>query len=495
MDRRQFLKETGQLALAASVLPRNTQVRIPEKPNIVLILVDDLGWTDLACFGSRYYETPNIDRLCSSGMKFTQGYAACAVCSPTRAAVMTGRHPARLGITDWIHPTHPLKAQALSDGKTPGGHESWPDRKLATPINKLWLDHDEVTLAEALKRAGYATCHVGKWHLGYEPWWPDKQGFDSNIGGNEYGHPPSYFDPYGNKNRDSIAALPPRRQGEYLTDREAEEAAAFIRRNQDRPFFLYLAHYAVHTPIQARADLKEKYTKKTKTNQTSPTYAGMVESVDQAVGTVLATLEELDLTDQTLIVFTSDNGGASHVEVDGGQATDNSPLRRGKGFPYEGGIRVPWIFSWPGRIEEGSVCSTPVSSQDLFPTLCGIAGARIQEDRVLDGMNIMPLLRGGDSLPRNSLYWHFPHYWWGGRLTPYSVIREGDWKLIRHYEDGRLELFNIMEDIGEKTDLADRFPERVRSLQTRLDSWLQGVGAKLPQPNPDYRPEKNPSSR
>jgi arylsulfatase A-like enzyme len=219
----------------------------------------------------------------------------------------------------------------------------------------------------------------------------------------------------------------------------------------------------------------------------------MVESLDQAVGTVLSTLEQLNLTEQTLVVFTSDNGGASHVSVDGGQATDNSPLRRGKGFPYEGGIRVPWIFSWPGRIEKGTVCSTPVCSQDLFPTLCRIAGAPLPHDRTLDGMDIRSLLRGEGSLPRSTLCWHFPHYWWGGRLTPYSVIREGDWKLIRHYEDGRLELFNLREDLGENTDLAPRFPDRVRSLQLRLDHWLQDVGAKLPKPNPEYRPEKEPS--
>jgi len=495
MDRRQFLKKTGQLSLAASILPWTAQDQIPQKPNIVLILVDDLGWTDLACFGSRYYETPNIDRLCASGMKFTQGYAACAVCSPTRASVMTGRHPARLGITDWIHSTHRLKSQALAAGKTPEGYESWPDRKLATPINKLWLDHDEVTLAEALKAVGYTTCHVGKWHLGYEPWWPDKQGFDTNIGGDEYGSPPSYFDPYRNKNRASIPTLPPRRPGEYLTDREAGEAAAFIRRHKDQPFFLYMAHYAVHTPIQAKADLREKYTAKPKTNQTSPTYAGMVESVDQAVGTILSTLAELNLTDRTIVVFTSDNGGASHVNVDGGQATDNSPLRQGKGFPYEGGIRVPWIINWPGRIKSGSTCSIPVCSQDLFPTLCRAAGAPMPRNRIMDGLDIMPLLRGRTSLPRTTLCWHFPHYWWGGRLTPYSVIREGDWKLIRHYEKQRYELFNIREDIGENTDLAARYPDRVRSLQIRLDHWLQGVGAKLPKPNPGYRGEINSIAR
>jgi arylsulfatase A len=486
MDRREFLINSGRFALAASLPPRNSTPQTLKKPNIVLILVDDLGWTDLGCFGSRYYETPNIDLLCASGKKFTQGYAACAVCSPTRAAVMTGRHPARLGITDWIHPTHRLKPQALADGKTPEGHESWPERKLATPINKLWLDLDEVTLAEALKAVGYATCHVGKWHLGYEPWWPEKQGFDDNIGGNEYGHPPGYFDPYRNKNRASIANLPPRRPGEYLTDREASEASDFIRRHKDRPFFLYMAHYAVHTPIQSKAGLREKYAAKAKTNQTSPTYAGMVESVDQAVGAILSTLEELNLTERTLVVFTSDNGGASHVKADGGQATDNSPLRLGKGFPYEGGIRIPWIFSWPGKIDSGSTCSIPVCSQDIFPTLCEAAGAPLPKERILDGKNIMPLLRGGTSLERSTLCWHFPHYWWGGRLTPYSVIREEDWKLIRHYEDRRCELFNIRQDIGELNDLAAQNPDRVRHLENCLDDWLQSVGAKLPKPNPDY---------
>jgi arylsulfatase A-like enzyme len=247
-----------------------------------------------------------------------------------------------------------------------------------------------------------------------------------------------------------------------------------------------MSHYAVHTPIQSKTELRDKYTAKPKTNQTSPTYAGMVESVDHAVGTIINTLNELDLTENTLIIFTSDNGGASHVRVDGGAATDNAPLRRGKGFPYEGGIRVPWIVTWPGRIKPRSICSVPVSSQDLLPTLCEATGADPPRERAIDGLSLMPLLQGSGSIPRETLFWHFPHYWWGGRLTPYSIIREGDWKLIRHYEDGRRELFRIEEDIGEQNDLSAEMPDRVRDLDAKLSSWLRSVGAKLPKPNPEY---------
>lgn len=484
-----FSKCLKSWILCLCMLPVPSVISQAAKPNIVLVLVDDLGWTDVACFGSRYYETPHIDQLCAGGMQFTQGYAACAVCSPTRAAVMTGRYPARLGITDWIHPDHRLKSQALADRKTLEGFESWPDHKLSTPINKLWLEHDEITLAEILKKAGYVTCHIGKWHLGYEPWWPDKQGFDFNIGGYEYGHPPSYFSPFENKNAGPIPTYKPGVPGEYLTDREGKEAVSFIRQHKDRPFFLYLAHYAVHTPIQSKPELRDKYALKIKTNQTSPTYAGMVESVDDALGKIMSTLAELNLLDNTLVIFTSDNGGASHVQVDNGKATDNSPLRQGKGFPYEGGIRVPWIFHWPAVVKPGSVCTVPVISQDLLPTLCEVSGALVPRDRAIDGLSLMPLLDGSGALGRDTLYWHFPHYWWGGRLTPYSVIRQGDWKLIRQYEDGRRELFHLGTDISEKIDLAAREQDKVKELDAALTAWLQSVKAKLPKVNPDFKRE------
>lgn len=483
LKRREFIKSVAYTA-AASLMSRTTLNGAKGKiPNIVLILVDDMGWTDLGCYGSKYYETPNIDALCAAGVKFTQGYAACAVCSPTRASLMTGRYPARIGITDWIHPYHPLARQAAASGKNPEGYDSFPDLKLKTPINKLWLEHGEITIPEILKPRGFKSCHVGKWHLGFEDWYPDKQGFDYNIGGCFYGQPPDYFDPYEGKRWKSIPTLKPRKKGEYLTDREADEAVSFIRTHKDSPFFLHMSHYAVHTPIQGKEELRKKYLVKQKTNQASPTYAAMVESVDRAVGKILAVLEELKLKDNTLIIFTSDNGGACHVNVDGGKATDNSPLRKGKGYPYEGGIRVPLIVSWAGRVKPGSVCDVPVCSVDILPTICDAVGVPRPADRVIDGLSLMPLLLRPQSKSvrrRDVLYWHFPHYWWGGRIKPYGIIRRGDWKLIRHYEDNRLELFNLKEDIGEMDDLTRNMPGKAKELNRKLEQWLKEVNAKMP---------------
>ncbi len=299
--------------------------------NYILFNIDDLGWTDLSCFGSSYFETPNIDRLAASGMKFTDAYAACAVCSPTRAALLTGRYPARVGITDWIR----AKFQGgQAGGENPSEYVGGKNGRLACPPNPFWLEHRELTLAEVLKSVGYATCHVGKWHLGPDDWFPESQGFDFNFGGCDYGQPPSYFDPYKRKNQDGIHGLPGRREGEYLTDREADEAVGFIKAHQREPFFLYMANYAVHTPIQAKQELVAKYQSKPKTNQKNAAYAAMVESVDDAVGKILSILDGLDLTDRTAVIFTSDNGGLLGP-------THNAPLRSGKGFPYEGGIGPP----------------------------------------------------------------------------------------------------------------------------------------------------------
>lgn len=488
-NRRDFIKTMG-MAASASLLPDTFLSGAKKRtPNIVLILVDDMGWTDTGCTGSRYYETPNIDELCAQGMKFNQAYAASAVCSPTRASLLTGRYPARIGITDWIHHVHPLAPTAIATKKNPEGFQTFPKRKLKTPYNKFWLEHDEVTIPELLKPRSYSTCHVGKWHLGFEQWFPGTQGFDYNIGGCQYGQPPDYFDPYERKlkknRKRSIPTLEPRQAGEYLTDREADEAVHFIRKHKDQPFFLYLSHYAVHTPIRAKEALRKKYLGKQKTNHTSPTYAAMVESVDQAVGKVRAVLKELNLEDNTLIIFTSDNGGASHVGVDGGKATDNSPLRKGKGYPYEGGIRVPLIVTWPGKIKAGQVNDTPVSSVDILPTICDALEIKPPAGRHIDGLSLMPLLTGtkaGDIFHRDTLYWHFPHYWWGGRIKPYSIIRQKKWKLIHHYEGNRLELFNLKDDIGETVNLAKKMPELAKQLAKKLSLWLQEAGAKLPIP-------------
>ena len=452
----------------ASLVPTTAGAADGKKLNYILINIDDMGWTDLTCFGSKYFETPHIDGLAASGMKFTDAYAACAVCSPTRAAIMTGRYPARVGITDWIRARF---QGGKGGGEAPTGYVGGKNGRLACPPNPFWLEHSEVTLAEALKTAGYTTCHIGKWHLGPDDWYPEKQGFDFNFGGCDYGQPPSFFDPYKNRRLDGIPGLPGRKEGEYLTDREADEATGFIAKHKDKPFFLYLANYAVHTPIQAKKDVTAKYEAKPKTNQKNAAYAAMVESVDDCVGEILAQLDESGLADRTVIIFTSDNGGLMGP-------TNNAPLRSGKGFPYEGGIRVPLIVRWPGVTAPGSVSAVPVTSVDYFPTIAKSAGASLDEDVVIDGKDLMPVLKGGGSLGRDSIFWHFPHY--RGKVIPYSIVRQGDWKLLKRYEGPTYELFNLKEDLSETKDLSAEMPDKVKELDAVLAAWLEHTGAKLP---------------
>lgn len=430
-------------------------------PNVVVILIDDLGWTDLGCYGSDLYETPNVDRLASRGMRFTDAYAACTVCSPTRAALLTGKYPARLHLTDWIH-----------------GHPR-PDAKLLPPEWTEALPHSEVTLAEALKPAGYVSASIGKWHLGdAADRWPTHHGFDRNVAGFGLGSPPSYFSPY------RIPTLDDGPAGEYLTDRLAEEAVRFIEASKDRPFLLYLPHYAVHTPLQAKRELIAKYERKIKPGMRhrNATYAAMIHSMDQAVGRVVGAIDRLGLAEETLIVFTSDNGG---LELGG--VTENAPLRAGKGSAYEGGVRVPLIVRWPGEVPEGTACHEPVISNDLFPTILEIAGLAARDDAT-DGRSLARLLRDpGATLDRGALFWHYPHYHPGG-ATPYSAIRARDWKLVEFFEDGRVELYHLSEDIGERHDLAPAMPARANELRSRLEAWRKGVGAQRPRPNPGYDP-------
>jgi len=482
MGRRAFLKALGAGA-ASGILARVAGAAEPAaKPplNFVIILVDDLGWTDLTCFGSTYYETPNLDRLASQGMRFTDAYAACAVCSPTRAAVMTGRYPARVGVTDWIRARFQGGA-VPADKKNPTAYVGGPGHKVLCPPNPFWMELDELTIAEALKPAGYVACHIGKWHLGPDDQYPDRQGFDFNIGGCDYGQPPSYFDPYTNRRlTQGIPTLKPRREGEYLTDREADEAARFINDHRDKPFFLYMAHYAVHTPIQAKKDLAAKYQAKPKTNQKNPTYAAMVHSVDDSTGRILAALDDAKVADRTVVIFTSDNGGLLGP-------THNAPLRAGKGWPYEGGIRVPLIVRWPGVVPAGAVSHVPVTSVDYFPTLVEAAGLKPPSGRAIDGESLIPVLTQKGTLKRDAIFWHFPHYR-GREIPPYSIIRQADWKLIKRYDGKPFELFNLKDDLSEKTDLAEKMPDKVKELDAKLVAWLESAGAKVPKPNPDYRP-------
>ncbi len=475
--RREFTRMMGA-ALAAGPVAAIAQRHAARRPNLVLILVDDLGWTDIGCYGSTYYETPHVDRLATEGMRFTDGYAACAVCSPTRAAVMTGRYPARLGVTDWIRSRF-QGGRIPADNKNPTEYVGGPKDKLLCPPNALWMELDEITIAEALKPAGYTCCHIGKWHLGPDDWYPEKQGFDHNIGGCDFGQPPTYFDPYRRQGQGDIPTLPPRQEGEYLTDREADEAVKFIRDHRDEPFFLYLANYAVHTPLQAKMDLIEKYKAKPPTNQKNPTYAAMIESMDDCVGRVLDVLDELKLADDTVVIFTGDNGGLLGP-------TDNAPLRSGKGFPYEGGIREPLIIRWPGVIRPGAVSHEPVTSVDFLPTLCEIAGVALPPDRPIDGVSLASHLRsnGRQGLGRDAIFWHFPHY--RGDVVPYSIIRAGDWKLIKRYEGKEFELYNLRKDLSETTDLSETMQEKVRELSAKLQAALAAMNAKMPRPNPDY---------
>jgi arylsulfatase A-like enzyme len=442
-------------------------------PNVVLILADDLGWKDLACQGSTYYETPNIDALARQGMRFTRAYAACAVCSPTRSAVLTGKYPARLGITDWIRPRHSRDADELAKSKS-GGFVANGDRALLTPANRFELDLEETTLAERLKALGYATCHVGKWHLGDPGHLPTDQGFDRNAGGYDYGQPPSYFDPYANKRLpEGIPTLPPRREGEYLAEREADEATSFIREHKAGPFFLSYWPYEVHTPLQAKPEVIEHFKSKPKTEQSNPTYAAMVQGMDESVGAIMHTLDELKLTNDTLVVFTSDNGGLIGP-------TNNAPLRSGKGYPYEGGLRVPLIVRWPGVVAEETTSNVLACSIDLAPTICEAVGHSIEGEEI-DGLSFWPHVKSGGTTPveRDTLLWHFPHYRQQD-VIPYSVLRSGDWKLIKRYEGPTFELYNLADDPAEEMDLGSEKPDFVETLDKDLIARLDAVGARIP---------------
>lgn len=460
------------------------------RPNVVFFLADDLGQRDLGAYGSTFYETPSLDRMARQGARFTDAYAACPVCSPTRASLMTGQWPQRTGITDYIGA--PMKP------------EQWKRNTKSLPApysDRLALDAP--TMAKAMKAAGYATFFAGKWHLGPEGFWPENQGFDINMGGIDRGGPyggNKYFSPYGNPR---LTDGPP---GEHLPDRLATETSKFIEANKGKPFFAYLSFYSVHTPLMARPDLQRKYDEKrarlgledkwgreherdVRLVQDHAVYAGMVEAMDLAVGKVLAKLDELGLAENTLVIFTSDNGGLSTSE---GWPTSNLPLRGGKGWLYEGGIREPLLVRWPGLIKPGTVVGTPVSSPDFFPTLLDVAGVKPQPGQVLDGRSLVPVFKGG-SLPERALFWHYPHYGNQGG-APGAAIRRGDWKLIEWQEDGRTELFNVAADISEKNDLAAKEPARVAQLRNELHAWQKQVGAKFPIPNPEYDTVK-PSGR
>jgi arylsulfatase A-like enzyme len=465
------MKWLAIVILALAAMPVHAQDR---PPNVVLILVDDMGWMDLGCQGSDFHETPNIDRLARQGVRFTNAYAAAAVCSPTRAAIMTGKYPARLRITDWI----------------PG--VKYPHAEVLGPLFHQEVAHAEVTLAEALRASGYATLHVGKWHLGSEPFYPKAQGFDVNVAGHSKGAPATYFHPYQATKPGradwSVRNMPPGgKDGDYLTDRLTDEAIALIRARRDEPFFLHLSYYAVHTPIEGKPDLVERYRAKKSPlrEQHHAVYAAMVHALDENVGRVMAALHNFGLDDDTIVIFTSDNGGVANI-------TSNAPLRAGKGFLYEGGIRVPMIVRWPGTVAPRTTCDTPVSSIDLYPTILamtGVPGDPIHDEEV-DGVSLVPLLANpAHDLGREALYWHYPHYHTPKR-PPTGAVRTGRWKLLETYADGRVELYDVEADPGERNDLAGEDPARAAVLRAKLHAWLDAVDAQRVRPNPDHDPEK-----
>ncbi len=502
MNRRYFLKTIG-LGAAVMTVPacvgssqRTAAARGRNgKLNFVFFLIDDLGWTDVGCYGSSFYETPNIDRLASGGMRFTDAYAACPVCSPTRASIMAGKYPARLGITQWIG----------------GPNEPTPYRH--------YLPLEEVTVAEALKEAGYATAFVGKWHLSTkgpdkEDYYPDRQGFDANIGGDDSGAPPTYFWPYSKRGR-SLETLPSGgEKGEYLTDRLTNESIKFLEANKDRSFLLYLSHYAVHTPIESKQEITDKYKARagklpepdgpkfvpvygryrTRMVQDNPAFAGMVQSVDESVGHVMKKLEELGVADNTAVIFMSDNGGLSTVPRGG--PTCNLPLRAGKGWLYEGGIREPMIIKWPGVVKASSLCGEPVTSTDFYPTMLEMAGVPLKPEQHVDGVSLLPLLKNKGRLNRKAIYWHYPHYHGSGN-RPSGAVRAGDYKLIEWYEDGSVELYNLRDDLSEKQDLAAEMPEKAAELRRMLGRWRKSVKAKMPASGPrdDFKVWKDSRTR
>ncbi|AQQ10035.1 Arylsulfatase [Sedimentisphaera cyanobacteriorum] len=470
MQRRNFLKTAAVMAGAAA-FPDFLQAAEKNNKNVLIIVCDDLGAHDLGCYGNTLHETPNLDRLARQGMRFTQGYASCAVCSPTRASLQTGKYPARLGITDWIPGVPINKIKNRFD----------PEMEIIRTEKQLELE--EVTIADYFKAKGYSTAFLGKWHLGEtEKYYPKNQGYDTNFAGTRKGAPYApnhYYAPYNNPK-----IKPEGEKGEYLTDRIGDESAKRLAElcEGEKPFYMLTCFYTVHTPIKPRKDLEEYYRKKLEARPNkiwdNPSYAAMVHCMDVNCGKILDVLKDKGLEDDTIVIFTSDNGGLTAHKKG---PTSNYPLRSGKGFYYEGGIREPYLFRVPGVTRPGSECGYPIITNDIFPTVIEATGGQLLPQLHKDGLSLMPLLSGKkDRLAREDLFWHFPHYHGEGE-RPCSTVRSGDYKLIRHYEGPTLELYNLREDISEKNDLSEKMPEKVKQLEQKLDNWLEKMNAKIPE--------------
>lgn len=496
-----------------------------EQPNIVFFLVDDLGWMDVGCYGSSFYETPNIDRLADEGVRFTSAYAACHVCSPTRASIITGKYPASINLTDWLT-----------------GRRDFPFQKLLNVKIAQHLPYDIPTLPKVLKENGYQTAIFGKWHLGEDSASCLRQGFDLHLPDWNRGWPNNgYYFPY------DMKGLEEGSPGEYLTDRMSKEAIKYIEQNKDRPFFLYLSHFAVHDPIEGRPDLVEKYQQKLaamnapdgdpfilegkpgianpvsrneqnlllddegyrgykvfpnqsvkiKQYQDNVQFAAMVESMDESMGRVLDKLEELKLEENTIVIFYSDNGGMSAAnfwdpnrvipeeELDRAYSTSNLPLRGAKGWLYEGGIRVPLIIKWPGKGLQKTICDVPVTSPDFFPTVLDMVGINSQ-GIASDGLSIAALVKGEKDLNREAIFWHFPHYSNHGMQSAGGAVRSGDYKLLEYFDSGKMQLFNLKDDIGEQHDLMTIEPDKADELKKLLHKWRKSSAAKMMEENPGY---------
>lgn len=467
------------LALSGSLVQLTTAPANQTQPNIVFFLVDDLGWGAMSAYGNTYHETPSFDRLCERGMRFTNAYSACTVCSPSRAAILTGRYPARLHLTDWI-----------------AGHKH-PKAILKIPDWSREIDLQQTTLAEALKASGYQTWFLGKWHLMpiYDQWsqevtatqqarhTPQAHGFDVNIGGREWGQPKGrgkYFYPF------DMPGIDGGSKGEYLTDRLTDEAIKLIDDSSDDPFLLYMSYYTVHGPVMGKPEYNEYFAAKHAQIEDAPSeknaaaYAAMHKSLDDSVGRIMAAIERVGKQDNTIVVFTGDNGGDLFSAC--------GDLRGRKGLAYEGGVREPTCIVWPGTAAPGAVCDTPIIGMDFFPTLLEIAGLESMPSQHCDGESLVPLLQQSGNLKRETLYWHYPHY---HRTKPYSAIRDGDWKLIEFHEAGDLHLYDLASDPGEKNDLASSRPKKAQELYTQLCDWRDDVDAQMPTPNPNYAGHQN----
>lgn len=506
-------RANSYLAIAsACVVSAFTLTAAAPRPNVVLFLVDDMGWMDSGAYGSKYYETPNMDALAKRGMLFTDAYAANPLCSPTRASILTGKYPARLRFTTAAGHTQPAPEDAQ-----PYPDRVSPNSKLINPRTIRFLPLEEVTVAEAFRDAGYTTGHFGKWHLGLNPeHWPDKQGFDVKIHGAPDPGPPSYHSPYQFK-AGNVTDGP---AGEYITDRLTDEALKFVETNREKPFLLHMWQYGVHGPWGHKEELTRHFANKKDPRgvQDNAIMASMLKSVDESLGRLVAKLDQLKLTDKTIVIFSSDNGGNTHSNIEsdnkrGGDIkpghpkyaqiadyrkwagfkppTNNHPLRKGKAWLYEGGIRAPLIVVWPGKVQPGSRNATPVSSIDFYPTMIAMAGVPKPARQTFDGLDLVPLLTGEAELDRDALFNFFPG---GGPSKPGGItVRQGDWKLIRWYETGPefpelLELYNLKDDLSETTNLAARNPRKAKQLGALIEQFVKQTGASEPKPNPDYDP-------